>query len=70
MGALAGYAFARLRFPGKGIWFLACLSVFMVPSQVTLIPDFAGTVTPATAGTVTRAGCGGHKRSPPAAATA
>ncbi|MDR7473067.1 MAG: carbohydrate ABC transporter permease [Armatimonadota bacterium] len=40
MGALAGYAFARLRFPGKGIWFLACLSVFMVPSQVTLIPDF------------------------------
>ena len=38
--SLAGYAFARLRFPGQGIWFLAYLSVLMVPSQVTLIPNF------------------------------
>jgi ABC-type glycerol-3-phosphate transport system permease component len=39
-GALAAYAFARLRFPGRGLLFLAYLSIIMVPSQVTLIPNF------------------------------
>lgn len=38
--SLAAYAFARLRFPGKGVLFLAYLSIMMVPSQVTLIPNF------------------------------
>lgn len=38
--SLAAYAFARLRFPGKGMLFLAYLSIMMVPSQVTLIPNF------------------------------
>jgi sn-glycerol 3-phosphate transport system permease protein len=38
--ALAAYAFARLRFPGKSLLFLAYLSVMMIPSQVTLIPNF------------------------------
>ncbi len=38
--ALAGYAFARLRFPGKAVLFLAYLSIMMIPSQVTLIPNF------------------------------
>lgn len=38
--ALAGYAFARLRFPGKPVLFLAYLSIMMIPSQVTLIPNF------------------------------
>jgi len=38
--ALAAYAFARLRFPGKALLFLAYLSIMMVPSQVTLIPNF------------------------------
>ncbi len=38
--ALASYAFARLRFPGKGLLFLAYLSIMMIPSQVTLIPNF------------------------------
>ncbi len=38
--ALAAYAFARLRFPGKSLLFLAYLSIMMLPSQVTLIPNF------------------------------
>lgn len=38
--ALAAYAFARLRFPGKGLLFMAYLSIMMVPTQVTLIPNF------------------------------
>jgi ABC-type glycerol-3-phosphate transport system permease component len=38
--ALAAYAFARLRFPGKAPLFLAYLSIMMIPSQVTLIPNF------------------------------
>ncbi len=38
--SMAAYAFARLRFPGKGLLFLGYLSVMMVPSQVTLIPNF------------------------------
>ncbi|HEX4841241.1 MAG TPA: carbohydrate ABC transporter permease [bacterium] len=38
--SLAAYAFARLRFPGKSVLFLAYLSIIMVPSQVTLIPNF------------------------------
>ncbi len=37
---LAAYAFARLRFPGKNLLFLLYLSIMMVPTQVTLIPNF------------------------------
>ena len=37
---LAAYAFARLKFPGKNLLFMLYLSVMMVPSQVTLIPNF------------------------------
>lgn len=37
---LAGYAFASMRFPGKAIVFGAILLVYMVPSEVTLVPDF------------------------------
>lgn len=36
----AGYAFARLRFPGKQIAFYAILSTAMVPIGVTMIPLF------------------------------
>jgi multiple sugar transport system permease protein len=35
---LAGYAFARLRFPGGKIVFLAILATLMVPFQVVMIP--------------------------------
>jgi multiple sugar transport system permease protein len=37
---MAGYAFARLRFPGRGAIFAIFLSTIMIPSQVTLIPNF------------------------------
>src|SRR5262245_11553988 len=36
----AAYAFARLRFPGKSILFGLLLVTVMIPSQVTLIPNF------------------------------
>lgn len=35
---LAGYAFARLRFPGSKIAFIAILATLMVPFQVVMIP--------------------------------
>lgn len=38
--SLAGYAFAKLRFPGRKSLFLILLSTMMIPSQVTLIPVF------------------------------
>jgi multiple sugar transport system permease protein len=39
-GTLAGYAFARLRFPHRNALFIVCLSTLMLPSIVTLIPRF------------------------------
>lgn len=38
--SLAGYAFARLRAPGRNIIFVILLSTMMLPRQVTLIPQF------------------------------
>ncbi|MFF4481634.1 carbohydrate ABC transporter permease [Streptomyces melanosporofaciens] len=38
--ALAAYAFARLRFRGRGVLFGVYLTTLMIPSQVTLIPQF------------------------------
>jgi len=38
--ALAGYSFARLRFPGRNALFVLALSTLMVPGFVTLIPQF------------------------------
>lgn len=38
--AMAAYAFARLRFPGRDHLFLVFLSVLMVPAIVLLIPRF------------------------------
>lgn len=38
--SLAGYAFARLRFPGRDIIFMLFLAVMMVPSQMFLIPQY------------------------------
>jgi multiple sugar transport system permease protein len=40
LSALAGYAFARLRFPGRGVLFVLVLATLMVPYQVTIIPQF------------------------------
>lgn len=36
--ALAGYALARIRFPGRNVLFIVILSGMVIPSQVTLIP--------------------------------
>jgi multiple sugar transport system permease protein len=38
--SLAGYAFARLRFLGRGALFLVIMATLMVPFQVTMIPQF------------------------------
>ena len=40
LGAPAAYAFARLRFPGKSLWFNGHLLSMVVPWQITLIPTF------------------------------
>lgn len=36
----AGYAFAKLRFPGRDVLFLLIISTLMVPVQVIMIPQF------------------------------
>jgi multiple sugar transport system permease protein len=38
--SLAGYAFARLRFFGRGALFIVIMATLMVPFQVTMIPQF------------------------------
>ena len=39
--ALAAYAFARLKFPGRDKLFFAYLATMMIPGSVTMIPVFA-----------------------------
>ncbi|MDR0885932.1 MAG: carbohydrate ABC transporter permease [Clostridiales Family XIII bacterium] len=38
--SLAGYAFARLKFPGKNFLFMLVLAQLMVPSQIFIIPQY------------------------------
>jgi multiple sugar transport system permease protein len=38
--ALAAYAFARLRFPGRDLLFYIYLGTLIIPPQVTVIPQF------------------------------
>ncbi|WP_432663273.1 carbohydrate ABC transporter permease [Wukongibacter baidiensis] len=38
--SMAGYAFARIEFPGKKIIFIILLSVLMIPGQTFLLPQF------------------------------
>lgn len=38
--AIAAYAFARLRFRGKNIIFLLCMSTMMITPEVTIIPRY------------------------------
>ena len=40
LSALGGYAFARLRFPGRELLFWLVLGTLMVPDQLRLIPIF------------------------------
>ncbi|MER5184906.1 carbohydrate ABC transporter permease [Streptomyces sp. NPDC002896] len=37
---LVGYAFARLRAPGKNVMFLVVIATMMIPTQITMIPQF------------------------------
>jgi multiple sugar transport system permease protein len=40
LASLGGYAFARLRFPGREVLFLLVLGTLMIPDQLRLIPVF------------------------------
>lgn len=40
LGAMAGYAFGRMVFPGKNILFALTLAVLMIPSNLIMIPKF------------------------------
>ncbi|HET8786109.1 MAG TPA: carbohydrate ABC transporter permease [Candidatus Limnocylindrales bacterium] len=39
-GSLAGYAFARLRFPGREALFLIVLATLMIPDQLRVVPVY------------------------------
>lgn len=38
--SVVAYAFARLRWPGRNVWFVILLGTMMLPPQVTMIPVF------------------------------
>lgn len=40
VSAAAGYAFARMKFPGRQTMFILLLATMMIPGVVTLIPSF------------------------------
>jgi multiple sugar transport system permease protein len=40
LASLAGYAFARLRFPGREVLFLIVLATLMIPDQLRLVPVY------------------------------
>jgi len=41
-GAMAGYALARLNFPGRNTFFFLVLAVLMIPTEMTIVPLFIG----------------------------
>ena len=41
-GAMAGYALARLNFPGRSTLFFLVLAVLMIPTEMTIVPLFIG----------------------------
>ncbi|WP_223692046.1 carbohydrate ABC transporter permease [Leifsonia poae] len=40
ISSMAGYAFARIRFPGQNVLFLVVLVGLLIPSEVTIVPLF------------------------------
>jgi multiple sugar transport system permease protein len=40
LGSIAGYAFARMRFPGRELLFLVVLGTLMIPDQLRLVPIY------------------------------
>lgn len=41
-GSMAGYALARLHFPGRHVLFVAVLGALMIPTEMTIVPLFIG----------------------------
>ncbi|WP_081683884.1 carbohydrate ABC transporter permease [Granulicoccus phenolivorans] len=41
LGVISAYAFAYLRFPGRGLLFLLVIAALMVPDQITIISNYA-----------------------------
>ncbi len=39
-GCLCAYVFSRIRFPGREAFFLLFLAVLMIPTQVTVVPNY------------------------------
>lgn len=42
LGALAGYALARMHFPGRNLLFLLMIGSLMIPPEMTVVPLFIG----------------------------
>jgi multiple sugar transport system permease protein/alpha-1,4-digalacturonate transport system permease protein len=40
INVICGYAFAKLRFPGRNVLFILILSTLMIPIQVLMVPQF------------------------------
>ena len=40
ISSLAAYAFSKLHFPGKNIFYMAVISLMMIPGILTLVPSF------------------------------
>jgi multiple sugar transport system permease protein len=40
LGSMAGYAFARLQFPGRDILFVLVLATLMIPDQLRVVPVY------------------------------
>lgn len=38
--SIAGYAYAKMHFPGRNLIFMALLATMMIPSQVVMLPNF------------------------------
>lgn len=41
VNSMAGYAFARLKFPGKNFFFSVILAVMIIPAQTVMLPQFS-----------------------------
>lgn len=41
-GSMAGYALARLHFPGRNLLFVGVLAALMIPTEMTIVPLFIG----------------------------
>ena len=41
VNSMAGYAFARLKFPGKNIIFSILIAVMVIPAQTVMLPQFS-----------------------------